>query len=72
MYLVIQKGYALFGQGQTKEAAVKDANEWLEKKSSGDEWTADDFGSSYHQANDGELVLVELNENTESYIHSNQ
>lgn len=68
MYLVIQKGYALFGQGQTKEDAVKDANEWLEKKSSGDEWTEQDFNSSYHQANEGELVLVELNEDTELYL----
>ena len=60
MYLVIQKGYALFGKGHTKEEAVEDMREWIEKDSRLQDWTASDFESSYHSANDGDMVLVEL------------
>ena len=60
MYLVIQKGYALFGKGHTKEEAVEDMREWIDKDSALQDWTASDFESSYHSANDGDMVLVEL------------
>ena len=60
MYLVIQKGYVLFGTGHTKEAAVEDMKEWIDKDSELQDWTASDFESSYHSANDGQMVLVEL------------
>ena len=60
MYLVIQKGYALFGKGHTKEEAVEDMKEWIDKDSELQHWTASDLESFYHSANDGQMVLVEL------------
>ena len=31
IYLIIQKGYEIFGQGTTKEEAVESAREWIDK-----------------------------------------
>lgn len=67
MFLIIQKGHALFGQGETKEQAIKDANEWLPENASG-EWTEEDFNPSYHQANEGDLCIVQLDNETQSYL----
>ena len=58
MYLVIQKGYSIFGQGQTAEQAVADMKQWIDSDSEMQDWTVNDFNTSYHSANDGEFVLV--------------
>ena len=58
MYLVIQKGYALFGRGATAEQAVADMKQWIDSDSEMQNWTVDDFNTSYDSANDGEFVLV--------------
>jgi hypothetical protein len=60
MYLVIQKGYLLVGKGHTKEEAVEDMKEWIDKDSELQDWTVSDFESCYNSANDGQMVLVEL------------
>ena len=59
MYLVIQKGYVLFGTGHTKEEALEDMREWINKDSELQDWTPTDFESCYNSANDGQMVLVE-------------
>ena len=59
MYLVIQKGYAIFGTGATAEQAVKDAKEWIDKDSYLHSWEVSDFTVIYENASDGEFVLVE-------------
>ena len=58
MYLVIQKGYYIFGQGSTPEQAVKDMKQWIDSDSPMQEWTVDDFPTSWYQANDGDMVLI--------------
>lgn len=58
MYLVIQKNYALFGRGATAEQAVADMKQWIDSDSEMQDWTVDDFNTSYDSANDGEFVLV--------------
>ena len=58
MYLVIQKGYAIFGQGSTPDQAVKDMKQWIDSDSPMQDWTVDDFNTSYYQANDAEMVLI--------------
>ena len=58
MYLVIQKGYALFGRGATTEQAVADMKQWIDSDSEMQNWTVDEFNTSYDSANDGEFVLV--------------
>ena len=60
MYLVIQKGCAIFGKGHTKEEAVEDMKQWIDKYSHLQDWTASDFESSYNSAYYGQMVLVEL------------
>jgi len=62
MYLVIQKGYAIFGQGTTAEKAVADAKQWIDSDSPMQEWTVDDFNTLYDSAYDGEFVLVQSND----------
>jgi hypothetical protein len=59
MYLIIQKGYALFGSGHTKEEALEDMREWINKDSELQHWTASDFETCYNSANDAQMVLVE-------------
>ncbi len=58
-YLVIQKGYYIFGHGYSKEQAVEDMKRWMDSDSPLQEATPEDMQDSYHQANDGDMVLVE-------------
>ena len=58
-YLVIQKGYVIFGHGYSKEQAVEDMKRWVDSSSPLQEATPEDIQDSYHQANDGDMVLVE-------------
>ena len=62
IYVVIQKGHAIFGTGQTKQEAVEDMKEWINKDSDLQDSTPDDFDTSYNSAHDGQMVLVELTE----------
>tara|TARA_R100000406_G_C2998038_1_gene93803 strand:- start:29 stop:364 length:336 start_codon:yes stop_codon:yes gene_type:complete len=54
MYVIIQKGFALFGIGQTEEEAKTDAKEWL------------DYGTnlndlpSYHSSSIGEICIEKV------------
>ena len=59
MYLVIQKGYAIFGQGSTPDQAVEDMKEWIDKDADQQTWEAYDFIVNYENASVGEFVLVE-------------
>lgn len=52
-FCVIQKGYAIFGIGDTEEEAIKDAKVWLER----DEEDLKDL-PSYPVANIGELTII--------------
>ncbi len=58
-YLVIQKGYVIFGHGYSEEQAVEDMKQWVDSSSPLQEATPEDMQDSYHQANDGDMVLVE-------------
>ena len=58
-YLVIQKGYYIFGHGYSKEQAIEDMQRWVDSDSPLQEATPEDMQDSYHQANDGDMVLVE-------------
>ena len=58
MYLVIQKGICIFGQGSTPEQAVNDMKEWIDSDSPMQKWTVADFTTSWYQANDGDMVLI--------------
>jgi hypothetical protein len=56
---VIQKGYYIFGHGYSKEQAIEDMQRWVDSDSPLQEATPEDMQDSYHQANDGDMVLVE-------------
>jgi len=56
MYAVIQKGFVLFGTGETPEAAIQDANQWLGYENY---VTIDEIETYYGLACEGELVLIE-------------
>ncbi len=58
-YAVIQKGYAVFGTGTSKEEALEDCKEWIDKDDPKQEWDVDDFSTSYNSINEGEFVIVE-------------
>ena len=62
MYIVIQKGYAIFGQGHTAAAAVLDMKQWIDADSHMQDWTVSDFNRNYESASIGEFVLVLSNE----------
>ena len=57
MYVVIQKGVCIFGTGKTKEEAVADAKEWLDRDAPEQDWDVEDF-PSYCESDHGDLVLV--------------
>lgn len=59
MYLVIQKGYAIFGHGLTPEQAVNDMRKWIDSDSVQYYWNSSDFPTGYENANIGEFVLVQ-------------
>jgi len=59
MYLVIQKGYAIFGQGSTPNQAVEDMKQWIDQDADQQTWGAYDFAVTYENASVGEFVLVE-------------
>ena len=59
MYLVIQKGYAIFGQGSTPDQAVEDMKQWIDQDADQQTWEAYDFAVTYENASVGEFVLVE-------------
>jgi hypothetical protein len=59
MFLVIQKGYGLFGRGATAEQAIEDMKQWIDSDNPMQNWTVDDFNTSYHTSNDGDMVLLE-------------
>ena len=59
MYLVIQKGYAIFGQGSTPDQAVKDMKQWIDQDADQQTWETYDFAMTYENANIGDFVLVE-------------
>ena len=58
MYLVIQKGCAIFGYGLTPCEAVNDMRKWIGSDSIQYYWNTSDFPTSYENANIGEFVLV--------------
>lgn len=55
-WIVVQIGYVVFGNGLTKEDAVADAKEWIDKDDPVQSWTVADF-KSLATAVDGDLVL---------------
>ena len=59
MYLIIQKGYAIFGSGATKEEAVQDFKQWIDADDEKQDWSALDFETCYNSAFDGQMVLIE-------------
>ena len=59
MFLIIQKGYVIFGEGLTAEQALEDMKQWIDSDSPMQNWTVDDFYTSYHTANDGDMVLLD-------------
>tara|TARA_R110001632_G_scaffold176640_4_gene296361 strand:- start:218 stop:427 length:210 start_codon:yes stop_codon:yes gene_type:complete len=62
MYLVIQKGYAIFGQGRTAWGAVNDMKQWIDSDNPMQGYTVKDFNRNYESAVIGEFVLVLSNE----------
>ena len=61
-YCVIQKGYMIFGTGTSKEDAVSDCKDSIDKDDIKQEWDVDDFASVYESAWDGQFVLLECEE----------
>ena len=58
-HLVIQKGYCIFGYGYSESEALEDMKQWIDEDSPLQEATVGDICYSYHQANEGDMVLVE-------------
>jgi len=57
-HIIMQKGHCVFGHGLTIETAIADMKQWINSDDPKQEWTADDFPTSYHSASDGEFVLM--------------
>ena len=62
MYLIIQKGYNIFGKGKTKKDAIEDMKQWINQNDDMQEWTIDDFERNYESASIGSFVLCLSNE----------
>lgn len=62
MYFIIQKGYAIFGSGATKEEAVQDFKQWIDADDKKQNWSVSDFETCYSAAFDGQMVLIEATE----------
>jgi hypothetical protein len=62
MYVVIQKGYAIYGAAKTKEKAVIDAKQWICRTSKAQDWEVEDFPIFYNSTEEGQLVLLEATE----------
>tara|TARA_Y100001963_G_scaffold151854_1_gene235499 strand:+ start:506 stop:775 length:270 start_codon:yes stop_codon:yes gene_type:complete len=58
MYVVIQKGFVIFGTGKTQEEAVDDMKQWIDKDNPCQNWTVEDFPKDVSRVNIGELFLV--------------
>ena len=61
MYLVIQKGYEVFGKGDTPEQAWQDAKEWLDKDDEKQQWSVEEL-PSLQRAADGEFCIVNIDD----------
>lgn len=59
MYMIIQKGFCVFGMGETPEQALTDMKQWIDKDAEQQTWTVDDFKTCLDSANDGDFVLVQ-------------
>ena len=58
-YAIIQKDYAVFGSGTSKDEAVSDCKEWINNDDEKQNWNASDFPEIYSNANEGDFVLIE-------------
>ena len=58
IYLIIQKGYEIFGSGDSPEKALEDAKEWMDR----DSVLILEELPSYNTANDGAFCLVTKDE----------
>ena len=54
IYLIIQKGYEIFGSGDSPEKALEDAKEWMDR----DSVLILEELPSYNTANAGDFCLV--------------
>jgi hypothetical protein len=59
LYLVIQKGFCIFGQGNTPEAAVECMKKWVGIGHQMQTWTVDTFKKNYDMTTIGEFCLVQ-------------